>query len=920
MPRLGVLIVLVVIVVLVIFVVVPLAGEAIALYTDWLWFQEVGYASVFETILGAKALLGFLAAVVAFVMLYGNLLLTRRGHGSAAEEAPGVPFPSWSLVEPWYRRLLLSGCLLVGLLLSGWGVAEWQAFIGFRNQVAFGVADPLFGRDVAFYVFTYPLLVASYQFLTMLVAVTFEAVGAIYILSRGVCVTPRGLVVTTWAKRHLLTLATAFLVVKAWGYWLDGYELLFSAGGAVYGAGYTEVNATLPALHVVLGMTGLAAILCLVQMTRPGLRLAAAGLVLWVAGSVLGLTVYPMGVQRLRVVPSEFAAERPYIERTITATNRAYGLDRIEERPYPAREDLTAAVLARNEATIKNTRLWEEGPARDSYAQLQEIRPYYKFVHVDNDRYVMDRELRQVMLSVRELSPGHLPTPTWINEHLVYTHGYGLVAGPVNRASREGLPEFFVKDIPPVTAGSLRITRPEVYYGEVPHAYVVVKTRQKEFDYPVGDRNEETTYTGDGGVGVGSLWRRLLFAVRFGEVKILFSQDFTAESRILYHRQMTERVQKIAPFLHLDRDPYPVVTADGRIVWLLDAYTTSERFPYSQPTPGIGNYIRNPVKVTVDAYHGTVRFYLVEPEEPLARAWARAFPDLFQPVAAMPSDLRAHIRYPQDLFAIQARMYAAFHMRQPLVFYNKEDLWSTAGPPAPPTKSPAQVSAPDGGETAPYYTIMRLPGERREEFTLLLPFTPVGRDNMIAWLAARSDPPHYGKLLLFGFPKGKLVFGPRQIEARVLQDPQIAEQLSLWSQAGSQPIRGGLLAIPIEESFLYIQPLYLAASRGRLPELKRVIVAYGERITMEETLEGSLLKIFANGVVQAAAPATGAAATAPPGTGDRTAQALSHLRLAQEHLRRWDWTGFGEELRKLEEILRGLEQAATPNQEAHPGS
>jgi hypothetical protein len=924
MPRLGVLIALVAVVVLTIFVVVPLAGQAIALYTDWLWFHEVGYASVFGTILEAKALLGFLAAVVAFVVFYVNLLLTRRGYGSAAAEAPGVPLPNWSLVEPWYRRLLLPGCLVVGLLLTGWGVAEWQAFIGFRNQVAFGVADPLFGRDVGFYVFTYPLLVAVYQFLTMLVAVTFEAVAVVYILSRGVCVTPQGLAVTTWAKGHLLGLAAAFLVVKAWGYWLDGYELLFSAGGAAYGAGYTGVNATLPALGVVIGITGLAALLCLVQMTRPGLRLAAAGLILWGAGSWLGLSIYPMTVQRFRVVPSEFGAERPYIARTIAATNRAYGIDRIEERPYPAREDLTAAVLAKNQATIKNTRLWEEGPALESYAQLQEIRPYYKFVHVDNDRYVMDGELRQLMLSVRELSQSHLPTPTWINEHLVYTHGYGIVVGPVNRASREGLPEFFVKDIPPVTAGSLRIDRPEIYYGEVPNAYVVVKTRQKEFDYPVGDRNEEAIYTGEGGVGVGSLWRRLLFAVRFGEMKLLFSRDFTAESRILYHRQMTERVQKIAPFLHLDRDPYPVVTADGRIVWLLDAYTTSERFPYSQPTPGIGNYIRNPVKVTVDAYHGTVRFYLVEPEEPLARAWARAFPNLFQPVAAMPADLRAHIRYPQDLFAIQARMFAAYHMRDPLVFYNKEDMWSTARPTTTPTASPspsiAKVAAPEAGEMSPYYTIMRLPGERREEFTLLLPFTPVGRDNMIAWLAARSDPPHYGKLLLFGFPKGRLVFGPRQIEARVIQDPQIAEQLSLWSQSGTQPIRGGLLAIPIEESLLYIQPLYLAAQHGRLPELKRVIAAYGERIAMEETLESSLHKIFANGAVRAAAPATGVAAKAPPEAGDRVAQALSHLQLAQEHLRRWDWTGFGAELQRLEKILRGLEQAPKPDPSAGPGS
>jgi uncharacterized protein len=918
MPRLGFLIAPVVIVVVVIFVVVPLAGQAITLYTDWLWFHEVGYASVFTTILWSKVLLGFLAAVVGFVVFYVNLLLTRRGYGSSVDEAPGVPLPNWSLVEPWYRRLLLPGCLVVGFMLADWGVVEWQDFIAFRNQVDFGVADPLFGLDVGFYVFTYPLLVKLYEFLTMLVAVTFEAVALVYILSRGVRVTPRGLAVTTWAKGHLLALGAAFLAIKAVINWLDGYELLFSHRGAAYGASYTDVNATLPALNVVIGTTGLAAILCLAQIRRPGLKLAAAGMVVWGAGSV-GLTVYPSAVQRIRVVPSEFAAERTYIERSIAATNRAYGLDRIEERPFPAREDLTAAVLAKNGATIKNTRLWEEGPALDSYAQLQEIRSYYKFVHVDNDRYPMDGELRQVMLSVRELSQSHLPIRTWINEHLVYTHGYGVVAGPVNRASREGLPEFFLKDIPPVTAGSLRISRPEVYYGEVADEYVVVKTRQKEFDYPVGNRNVETTYTGDGGVGIGSLWRRLVFAVRFGEMKLLFSRDLTAESRIVYHRQMTERVQKIAPFLRLDRDPYPVITSDGRIVWILDAYTTSEHFPYSQPTAGVGNYIRNPVKVTVDAYHGTVRFYVVEPDEPLIRAWGRAFPDLLQPVDAMPADLRAHIRYPQDLLGIQAQMYAAYHMRAPLVFYNKEDLWgipSRKG--ASPAAGPSKAAGGGEAQMAPYYTIMRLPDERREEFILLLPFTPVGRDNMIAWLAARSDPPHYGKLLLFQFPKGRLIFGPGQIEARIVQDPQIAQQLTLWSQAGNQPVRGGLLAVPIEESLLYVQPLYMAAQRGRLPELKRVIAAYGERISMEETLESSLQKIFGGGPVDAAVPPTGVAAKAPPGTGDPVTQALNHFQLAQEYLRRWDWTGFGAELRKLEAILRGLEQATKPKQAADP--
>jgi uncharacterized membrane protein (UPF0182 family) len=600
------------------------------------------------------------------------------------------------------------------------------------------------------------------------------------------------------------------------------------------------------------------------------------------------------------VVPNEIVAERPFIERTIAATNRAYGLDRIEVRPFPVQEELTADVLRRNDATIKNIRLWEHRPALDSYAQLQEIRTYYKFTDVDNDRYRLGPDYRQVMVSVRELSHAHLPSRIWLNEHLVYTHGFGVVVGPVNRVTPEGLPEFFVKDIPPTAAAGLRIARPEIYFGEVSNSYVLVRTLRPELDYPVGDQNVYTKYAGDGGVAIGSWWRRLVFAARFGEVKMLLSQELGPESRILFNRAIVERVRTIAPFLRLDRDPYPVVTADGRVVWLLDAYTTSEHFPYSQPTAGLGNYIRNPIKVTVDAYHGTVRFYLVEPDEPLVRAYARAFPGLFQPIAAMPEDLRGHIRYPQDLFGIQARMYAAFHMLDPQVFYNKEDLWTI----------PIRKVEGRDVEMDPYYTIMRLPKETQEEFILLLPFTPVRRDNMIAWLAARSDPPNYGKLFLFDFPKGKLVFGPRQVEARIDQDAFISQQISLWSQAGSQVIRGSLLAIPIEESLLYVQPLYLAAERGRLPELKRVIAAFGNRIAMDETLEVALQQLFGRGTQPGGPPRPAVVAGAPGvAVSPLAAEALEHFQRAQEHLRTWNWTGFGEELKRVEEILRRMQGA-----------
>jgi uncharacterized membrane protein (UPF0182 family) len=894
---------------IVLFVALPFGRQGVELYTDWLWFHEVGFPGVFGTILSTKALLGLGAGVVAFLVLYLNVLATGRGLGPTVEpvgEEENLPqLPSWSLVEPLYRRFRLPACLVIAFLLSGNGTALWETVIRYRNGGPFGVTDPLFGRDVGFYVFTYPFLVGVFQFLTLILSVTLAAVAAVYVLSRTIRLSPSGLVIGPWAKGHLLGLGAAFLVVKAWGYSLDAFGLLFSGGGASFGASYTDVNATLPALYAMIGLAGLAAVLLLFQMSRPGLLFAVIGIGLWLGGGLLGLTAYPAVVQRLRVAPNEIVAERPYIERTIAATNRAYGLDRIESRPFPAEENLNAALLRKNDTTTKNIRLWEHRPALDSYGQLQEIRTYYKFVDVDNDRYRLDGEARQVMLSVRELSHGHLPSRIWINEHLVYTHGYGAVVGPVNRVTREGLPEFFLKDIPPAATGPLKITRPEVYYGELANAYVLVKMRAPELNYPQGDQNVYTTYAGTGGVSIGSLWRRLAFAARFAEIKMLLSDDFTAESRILYHRQVAERVRKIAPFLRVDRDPYPVITNAGRIVWLVDTYTTTDYFPYSHRTAGVGNYIRNPVKATVDAYDGTVAFYVVEPDEPMISAYARAFPGLFQPLSAMPEDLRAHTRYPQDLFGIQARMYAQFHMLDPQVFYNKEDLWTV----------PVRKAEGRDAEMEPYYTIMRLPAEKQEEFILLLPFTPVRRDNMIAWLAARSDPPHYGKLVLYEFPKGKLVFGPRQVEARIDQDAFISQQLSLWSQAGSQVIRGGLLAIPIEESLLYVQPLYLAAERGRLPELKRVIVAYGNRIAMDETLEASLQQLFgasstAAGAPPAAAGQPAAAVAGAPAGGvppRLAAEALEHFTRAREKFGRGDFAGFADDLRKLEETLRRLQ-------------
>jgi uncharacterized protein len=645
-----------------------------------------------------------------------------------------------------------------------------------------------------------------------------------------------------------------------------------------------------------------------VQVRRPGIRLLATGLVVLGAAWVLGLAAVPGLIEKFRVQPNQLAAERPFITHNIRLTRQAYGLDRIETREFPAHEDLDARALERNEATIKNIRLWDHRPLLRTFAQLQEIRTYYKFLDVDNDRYTVNGEYRQLMLSPRELSYQHLGR-NWINEHLTYTHGYGVVVGPVNRITREGLPEFFVQDVPPRSMeGFPDITRPEIYYGEMSNQYVLVRTREQELDYPAGDQNVYTTYQGTGGIVLSPWLRTLAFAARFGEFRLVFTDALTAESRIMIYRTIGERVRQIAPFFHYDRDPYLVVSDDGRLVWMLDGYTTTDRYPYSEPVPGVGNYMRNSVKATVDAYHGSIAFYVADATDPIVAAYAAAFPGLMKPLEAMPADLYRHIRYPEDFFAIQARKFAVYHMTDPQVFYNREDLWAI----------PRRTVDGRDREMEPYYTIMRLPGEQQEEFILLTLFNPTRRDNMIAWLAARADPPNYGRLLVYNFPKQKLVYGPRQIDARIDQDPVISQQLSLWDQRGSSVIRGSLLAIPIDESLIYVQPLYLAAAeQGALPELRRVIVAFGNQIAMEPTLEQSLARIFGGRAPSdrpretVASPPTVAPARPAGGEPSPELRALGQRAWeiwgrAQDALRRGDWSAYGAEQNRLEEALRSL--------------
>jgi uncharacterized protein len=872
------------------FALLSTVGQIVGFYTDWLWFGEVQFTSVFLTILRTQILVGLVTGVAFFAILYGNVALAWRLAPREAlveaDDALGLPSPE--ILRPYARRLTLPVSMTLALLAGWMGTDRWELVLKALNPTPFGIRDPLFEREVAFYVFQLPLWNSLYGWLMSVLILSGLATIAVSFCTRGIQVLSSGVSISRRTRGHLLSLAALLLLLKAAGYWLAMFDLLFSRRGVAFGAGYSDVNAQLPVLKALVVLTGLVAVLCLVTIRLRRWRPLLVGVAALVGVAILGGVAYPGLMQRYRVSPNEIVKEKPYIDFNIRYTRLAYGLDNIEEREFPVEETLTLQDLRKNEATLKNIRLWDTQPLLATYSQLQEIRTYYKFTDIDIDRYLINGEYRQVTLSPRELSAKDLPSRIWINERLTYTHGYGAVVSPVNRVTREGLPEFWVKDIPPAASTDLRISRPQLYFSELATDYVFVKTQAKEFDYPAGDQNVYTAYEGQGGIPLGSFWRKALFAARLGDLKLLLSNDLTPVSRVLLYRNIRERVQRIAPFFRYDDDPYMVISAAGRIVWLLDGYTVSDRFPYSAPTRGLGNYVRNAVKVSVDAYDGTVHFYVADPADPLIRTTARIFPGLLQPLDAMPADLRAHIRYPEGLFRIQAGMYAVYHMRDTQVFYNKEDLWSI----------PVRHGAGPDRPMEPYYLILRLPGEPKEEFVLLIPFNPSKKDNLSAWLAARSDPPHYGKLVVYNFPKQKLIYGPRQIEARIDQDSFISQQLSLWNQRGSQVIRGNLLVIPIERSLMYVEPLYIAAEKGQLPELKRVIVGFGDRIAMEETLEGAIARVFGGQV-----PRAGAEVAPSPSVG--TAGSVKGLLDdAASVLNRAD-----EELRRLRELLRRLREA-----------
>ena len=885
---------------IVLFVVFFVLAPTIARwYTDWLWFGELGYRRVFWVPLLSRSAVTVVAGGVLFLLFWLNFrpLLARRPETDVIDvdvrrRRIRRPFqvsrPS-ALAWP----LLALVAFVAGLAAS----ARWVMFQQFIHARPFHLTDPIFGKDIGLFVFTLPVyrLIESYLF-SWLVLI-FLVVAAGYYLSyaslmlRGVWALPERV------RAHLSLLAGLIFLVRGWGFWLDRFALEYSERGAIVGATYTDVHAVLPVLRLLTVLFVVAALLMFANVRLRTLRLAFATVLVIAPAWLVGLGVYPRFVQQFRVAPNELTVETPYIRNGINATLHAFGLDRVREQTFTS-EPVTAAVIDRNRATVDNVRLWDYRPLLDAYRQLQTLRPYYVFGDVDIDRYQIGGQQRQVMLAARELESTRLAAQarTWVNEHLVYTHGYGLVMSPVNRISEEGMPVFLIKDIPPTTTPGLPITRPQIYFGEHTTRYVIVNTQVQELDYPRGDDNVYTTYDGRGGIRLNAL-RRLAFAYRFGDLKLMLSRDVTSRSRLLFARDITTRVRRLAPFLAYDSDPYLVLTG-GRLVWVLDAYTTTDRYPYATPAGGI-NYIRNSVKVVIDAQDGSVDFYAVDPRDPVIGSLSGIFPELFKPASAMPAEIAAHLRYPVDMFGIQARVYATFHMRDPRVYYNREDVWAI----------PNEVFGNETVQVEPYYVTMRLGSEARPEFILILPFSPANRDNMIAWMAARNDAPNYGELVVYRFPKDRLAFGPMQVESRINQDPQISQQLTLWNQEGSRVIRGNLLVIPVEDTLMYVEPLFLQAQRSQLPELKRVIVASGPRIAMEETLDEAIARVVGRAAPLAPAPAPGPAPGTAATTDELIREAVATYARARELLRQGDLTAYAREIDRLGEILRQLEQS-----------
>ena len=892
------------------------------LLVDYLWYGRLGYGGVFNTTVVAELSIFGIVWLVAFVAIFASGLVA-IGNSRDRERLRVVRRPD-EMVEinlpeliralgervPW-RVIVAAAAAVLALFVAQGEAASWDIYLKGLYGVPFGLTEQAFGKDVGFYIFSLPLL-EEFRDLFMVLVVLSAAMAIAVYWARGALdfkeTPPR---VTQGAAAHLSVLLGLFFVQRAMSYWLSRFDLLLHTNGVVFGLRYVDRILWQPGLWLLVALALGAAVMCILNARDAGLRIPVAAFVV-VFGPALVMNLIQPVIERLWVKPDELRVERPYLERNIAATRHAYKIDAVDVKPFAGQGALTPAALEQDSATIRNIRLWDPRPLLDTYRQLQEIRTYYDFRDVDIDRYWIDGKYTEVMLSPRELNLDQLPetAQTWVNQHLKYTHGAGLAMSPVNKKDTEGLPVFFVKDIPPISNVGLKVDQPAIYFGEERDSYAVVNSATPEFDYPKGTDNVFSYYAGSGGVPVSGFWRRLLFSIYFSDVNLLVTENIVDKSKIMIRRNIAERVAYIAPFLKIDHDPYAVIH-NGRMVWILDCYTISDHYPYSQRNGDQLNYIRNSVKVVVDTYTGDTDFYISDPDDPIIKTWARVFPAMFKPISSMPPDLHAHIRYPEDFFQVQADTYRTYHMTDPQVFYNREDLWGF------PRESYAGQTAP----MQPYYVIVRLPGQKDAEYMMMLPMTPSGRDNMIAWMAARCDGADYGHLFEYSFSKDRLIYGPYQIQARINQNPEISRQLSLWNQMGSKVLLGNLLVIPIQDSLLYVEPLFIRAENGQLPELQRVIASYSDRVVMGDTLELTMAALFTN--QQPVAPTIAKTVTSQPAAPQSIAQngpgptadmhsAADHYNRALAAIRAGDWTEFGTEMKKLGD------QLSKPSDSAHP--
>ncbi len=868
------------------------------IYVDWLWFDNLGYLSVFTTILTARVVLFVLGALVFAAVFAVNIFLAERysPKGISTEAALNIPLEALT----WARRLVIIGLIVAGVLLSiVFGAAAsgyWETALRFSNAEMFGLTDPLYNRDVAIYLFDLPF----YRFLQGwgLGVVIVNALFAVGIYAINFALGGFQFTLSPTLRAHLSALGIIFFLLLSIGYWLSLQELLYSARGAAYGAAYTDVAVRIPALNVLIVVSIIVAIVLAANAFLRWQSLPLAAIGVWFLVLTVGTGLLPAAVQRFQVQPNEFQLEGKYIERSIEMTREGFALNRIEEQPYDSSEDsITPEIVTGNPGTFENIRLSDHRPLRDVYNQIQFFRLQYSFLDIDIDRYTIDGDYRQVMLGTRELVQSQLDpdAQTWVNERLQYTHGYGAAMSPVTEFTQDGLPEFFLKDIPPApVTGAPHIDVPQVYFGEATDDWVIVRSTTPEFDHPTDAvLPVYRSFEGDG-VSINGLLNRILFAWRFTDLNILITGAITEDSQILYYRHIQDRVSHLAPFLELDADPYAVV-ADGKLYWIQDAYTISDRFPYSEPSPAGFNYIRNSVKAVIDAYDGSVDLYIADESDGIVRTYENVFPDLFKPMSEMPESLRSHLRYPEDFFTIQADKYLKFHMTDPQVFYNQEDLWNF----------PLELFFSASSQPMePYYLIMGLPGEEQEEFVLIMPFTPDGKPNLVGWLAARNDGEHYGSLIAYTFPKERQIDGPQQVEARITTNPDISQQFTLWDQAGSNVLRGNLLVIPVGQNIIYAEPIYLKAEDIDYPQLTRVVlVQQGEEPVMLPSLSQSLNNFLAReggttALRESQTPTTGADGITP-------LTIIQRLRSELERIR----DSAAELTEQIEDISRTLDEA-----------